>query len=114
MALAIARGMSRRAAANAAGVSVSTIQRRLQDPRFRERVKELRSELLERSVGVLVDAGIVAARELKRLCQSGTNEFVRLAAARSILELSGLTKRTIENEQMQVRLESLEQILKRR
>ena len=114
MALAIARGASRRTAAQAAGVSVSTVQRRLQDCGFRQRVKELRNELLERSVGVLIAASLTAARTMKTICESGQNEFVRLAAARSILELSGLTKRTIENEQMQVRLESLEQILKRR
>ena len=84
------------------------------DRSFQQKVKELRVELLERSVGVLIDAGAAAARELKRLCQSGTNEFARLAAARSILELGGLTKRTIEDEQTMSRIEVLEQLLRRK
>ena len=112
LALAIARGLSRRAAAVESGLSLSTVTRRLRDSQFRETVRQLRADLLERAVGVLADASTAAARELKRLCTSGQNEFARLGAASRILELAGLNQRAIDSDRMQARIAALEDLLK--
>lgn len=114
IALSIACGLSRRVAATKAGVGLSTVQRRMADSNFRRRVKEIRAAMLDQSVGALVGASRTAVRTLKTLCRSGQNEFARLAAARAILELAGLTQRAIDAEQTLARVEAMEQILRRK
>lgn len=111
-ALCIARGMSQRATAKASGLSLSTVRRRVADWHFQEHVKELQDELLAKSVAMLIGATSEAALTLRKLCRSGVNEFVRLAAARSILEFAGLTSKAIRDAELQARVSEIETALK--
>ncbi len=53
---ALATGATRQEAAKAAGISETTVYRRLADPAFRRRVNDARSELIDAAVGRLADA----------------------------------------------------------
>ena len=86
--LALARGCSFRQAAVESGWSVSTIQRRLDDPDFTKRVADCRNALLARSAGLLASATLTAARKLRTLSGS-SNEVIALAASKAVLEMAG-------------------------
>ena len=59
--LALARGAKVADAAREAGVSESTVQRRMRDPVFRRQVQDARGDLIERMVGILATASATAA-----------------------------------------------------
>jgi hypothetical protein len=74
-------------AARAAGLSVRTVQRRLADPAFRQGLEKLRTEMVQRAVGMLTAAGFEAVKTLLGLLDAANAGSVRLGAARAILEL---------------------------
>ena len=112
--LALARGASYVQAAREAGCSKATVFRRMQDYAFAKRVKDVRAELLSRSVGMLVAASAAAAKTLSELCRFSKNEMVKLSAAKSILELAGLNQRAIDQAETEARIAAIETILNRR
>src|SRR5687767_9697215 len=84
--VALACGATVEAAAKAAGVSESTVHRRLREPTFRQRVVEARDEMVSRSVARLSATSTLAADTLRGLL-AARSETVRLGAARAVLEL---------------------------
>ncbi|SRR5579884_3864613 len=104
LALALAGGLTVEAAAGRAGVGERTAYRRLADPAFCVRVTELRSEMVERALGKMADGMGEAADTLRQLLGAKA-ESVRLAAARSILEM-GIKLR--EATELDARLRALE------
>jgi hypothetical protein len=83
---ALAFGASPEDAAQATGISVRTVYRRLAELTFRTRVDALRADVLRREVDMLTAAGLAAIKTLVTLQGAATSEAVRLSAARSILE----------------------------
>lgn len=99
VALLLAAGRTQTEAAAEAGVAVKTIQRWREDPRFIHKVSWLRSELLANGLGKLSDATVEAADVLRGLLKSN-NEAIRLAAARSVLQVSNELRKTVETEEL--------------
>ena len=85
--LALARGLTVRAAAAEAEIGERTAHRRLADPGFRRRVSVLRGELMDAAAGRLADGATAAADALRELLDSEA-DTTRLAAARTILQQS--------------------------
>jgi transposase-like protein len=111
-ALALARGMTIKAAAAAAEVGERTLHRWLdEDKEFARQVSNLQSELFARAIAVLTDGAAEAAAVLRLLCVKGTTEKVRLSAARAVLELTG---RLREMVQLEERLAAVEAALSQR
>jgi hypothetical protein len=102
---ALAAGSSASAAATAAKCSERTVRRRLLDPAFRQRVSEMRSELVEKAVGRLATIGTTAVDELFRLINNGENDNVKLGACRATLSfmLAGHTNETLSREVAELR-----------
>src|SRR5437763_8329362 len=86
LALALASGQTIRDAAASAGVAERTATRRVAELAFRQRVAALRSDMLARAAGQMADGMTQAVTTLRQLL-SARSESVRLAAARSILEI---------------------------
>jgi hypothetical protein len=103
--LALAAGGGVVDAARVAQVSERTVRRRMQDAGFREAVRKLRGELLERAVGRLTGLGLRAADQLGELMDSGQREQTRLGAARATLDFMLRGTELVEIEQ---RLQALE------
>jgi transposase len=102
---ALAAGHSIKEAAKIAGVGERTAHRRLDDPAFKERVSEMRTEFLSEAVGRLSDATTEAAKTLRSLLES-KSDSVRLSAARSILEFAPKLRETVELERRLAALEA--------
>lgn len=85
IALALSRGLTETQAAEAAGVSRSTVARRRSDADFRALVDDLRQQAYERAAGTLADAMHEASEKLRELARS-ENEQVALAAAKAVVE----------------------------
>ncbi len=85
LALALAGGKSQLAAAELAGVSRATVQRRLADPEFVSRVEAIRREWTERATGHLTEAAMEAVIKLRNIIASEGESSVHVAAARAIL-----------------------------
>src|SRR5262245_50392798 len=102
--MALAAGATVCQAAERAGLSVRTAYRRLAEASFRQRVAELRAEMVERAVGKMADGMAEAADTLRQLLRADA-ESVRLGAARSMLELGNKLRESVELEQRLVELE---------
>ena len=102
---ALAAGLTNQQAAKQAGVSESTVARRLREPAFREQVAAARSETVARTAAQLTAAGTAAVRTLLQLLDS-RSDTARLGAARAILEMATSYR---EGEQLEARLRALEQ-----
>ena len=102
--LSIASGLTIKDAAKSAGISERTAHRRLDDPKTKSSIKEARCAMLQDAVLRLTAASTGAAETLRELTQA-KSEQVRLAAARSILELSHRLKEATEFESRLVDLE---------
>jgi hypothetical protein len=63
------------------------VQRRLADPAFRQGLEKLRTEMVQRAVGMLTAAAFEAVKTLLGLLDAANPGSVRLGAARAILEL---------------------------
>jgi len=95
--LLLAGGRTVRDAAVKSGVGERTIHRWRQEPAFRERERQLRAEMLAQGLGRLVEGMTEAAGVLRALLTS-KNEQVRLAAARSVIQLGNDLRRSVETE----------------
>jgi hypothetical protein len=104
--MALVCGATPDAAAQKAGVSKATVRRRVQEPSFRDRLKELRSEMVQRAAGMMLAATGEAVKTLLELLKNGGPPPTRLGAARSILEI-GIKMR--ESADFAERLAALEE-----
>jgi hypothetical protein len=103
--LTLACGATAEAAAQQAGVSRATVQRRLQETEFQQRLQQIRSDMLQRTSGMLTAAGGESVKTLVILQRETAPFAVRLGAARSVLELGTKLRETAEFE---ARLAALE------
>lgn len=83
---ALARGLTHEDAAQQAGISRSTVTRRMAIGDFRERVNNARRELLTRSAAMLAESIATAIETLKKLMSESESETVQLGAAKAILQ----------------------------
>lgn len=104
--IALAAGASYADAAQAAGVAVRTIGRRMEGNDYRRCVTAARAGMIERASGKLADATGAAVETLVLLLLS-TNAQTRLGAARSILEQAGRYRELVEISERLSRLEEL-------
>lgn len=82
--VALAQGRPPLEAAAAGGISARTLRRWQQTPEFRAEVTRLRSQLLDRTVGALVEAAADAVATL-RAALDDDDSAVQVRAARAIL-----------------------------
>jgi hypothetical protein len=95
-------------AAAAAGISETTMWRRLRHPDFQEALREARREAFSRAIARLQQAGSAAAATLLRMmCDTKAPAATRVRAAVSVLEMAF---RGIELEDMQGRIRRLEDL----
>jgi hypothetical protein len=103
--MALACGATVDAAAAKAGVSPATVYRRLQEPGFLERLRDVRADMVQRAAGMLTAAAGEAVKTLLALQKDTVPPATRLGAARAILELGLKVRETAELEQRIVALE---------
>jgi hypothetical protein len=84
------------------------VYRRLEDPEFSRRLKQLRADMIQRTAGALTAAATEAVRTLLELQKAAAPPAVRLGAARSVLEI-GIKMR--EAADLEERLSALERQL---
>jgi hypothetical protein len=106
----LAAGKTVRETALKVGVSERTIHRRLDDPAFVRRVKDLREQMVGRALGRLSASTGRAAAVLRRLLGSDKPE-IQLKAARAVLEL---TLRVHDQVELADRLAEIEKQLQKR
>jgi hypothetical protein len=106
--VALASGYGVAAAARVSALSRRTIYRRLQDRDFRDRIAQIRNELLERAAGKLANQASKAARVLVKLLEC-PDPKVRLQAASKILGLGPLLR---EHGELAEQLAELQQLVK--
>src|SRR5262245_40877934 len=85
---ALACGATVENAAHSAGISSATAFRRLRDPAFRQRLQQVRADIVQRTAGALTAASTEAVKTLLELQKPSSPPTVRLGAARAILEMS--------------------------
>jgi hypothetical protein len=90
LALCIARGQSLRSAAQTLGIGASTASRWARSPGFPDRVEKFRARLVDRAIGRLSRAAASAADTLVNLLDEKHDPDVRIRAAKTILESTGL------------------------
>jgi len=105
---ALACGATKEAAARQAGVSLSTVHRRLADPEFCRELQAFRADIVQRTAGALTAAGLEFVKTLIALVGAGTPPSTRLGAAKAGLEL-GMKVR--ENADLEQRMAALEERL---
>jgi hypothetical protein len=108
---ALACGASQEGAAQQAGVSRSTVKRRLADPAFRRRLEEFRADRLQRTAATLTAAGPEFVKTLVELAGPKSPPATRLGAARAGLEL-GVKLRELAN--LEERMTALEDQMRAR
>lgn len=113
LALALAAGDSITDAAAKAGMSERTAYRRRADPTFRQRVEQLRAEMIGRAMGRMADSMTEAANALRALL-SAQSESVRLGACRAMLELGVKLREAVEFEARLAELERVQSISTRK
>jgi hypothetical protein len=87
-------------AARKAGVCERTVYRRLEDSAFRRRLQELRTEMVQRTAGMLAGAGMGSVKVLVDLqCDVSVPAGVRRRSARDVLELGLKFREAAELEQ---------------
>jgi hypothetical protein len=82
------------------------VQRRLQDPAFKARLQEFRSDMVKRNASTLTAASGEAIKTLLSLQQPTSPPAVRLGSAKAVLEI-GIRMREVAD--MEERLTALEQ-----
>jgi len=106
--LSLAVGKTYDEAAASAGVSKSTVNRRMRDAEFRIQVRNARAAIFERTAGLLAGGAAGAAEYLTDLAANAQAETVRLGACRAILDSAMRIREALEVEE---RLSVLEQRL---
>ena len=107
--LALAQGCSTDEAGKAGGVTGRTVRRWLQDPSFAAQVSEVRVQILDRTVGALVDASTEAVATLRELMSGSSSDNVRMRAALGILDAVVAVRESLELER---RITALEAVMK--
>ncbi len=95
--IALARGEQLATAAQLAGVSVRTVNRRLTLSDFRAEVQRTRSQLVDAAAGKISNTLDAAADCLKSLLGS-ESDAIRLSAARAMFEIAVRLKEVVELE----------------
>jgi len=103
----LAFGATQEHAAREAGVSISTVKRRLADPAFCRRKQALLAETVQRMAGAYVAAGMGAVQTMVELMKASYSGTVRLGAARAIVEVGMKVRETADLEQRLTALEEL-------
>lgn len=104
--MALACGSTIDAAAAKARVNARTVKRRLQNPEFLAKLRELKDGMVRRAASMLTAAAMESVRTLTALLGKETPPAVRLGAARAIIELG---VRLRESADLHERLTALEQ-----
>jgi hypothetical protein len=104
--MALACGATVETAARSLAVSERTVYRRLADPAFRQRLQQMRADMVQRTAGALTAAGAEAVRTLLALQKETVPPAVRLGAARAVLELGAKMRETAE---LEARIAALEE-----
>jgi hypothetical protein len=94
--LTLACGSTIDAAAAKLKISTSTVQRRLKDPKFQQRLREVRHDMVTRATSMLTAAAMEAVKTLLSLQAAESPPTVRLGAARAVLELGSKLRESIE------------------
>src|SRR4029079_15222387 len=97
------------AAAKIVGIGNATAWRWMKDPAFAEQYRAARREAMKQTAARLQQAAREAVDCLRQVQQTGESESARVSAARAILEQA---LKAVDLEDIQERLESLEQTLK--
>jgi hypothetical protein len=84
------------------GLSERTAFTRPRDPAFQKRIKEVRSDIVRRSAGLLSAAAGRAVRTLLELTRPPTPPTVRLGASKAVTEI-GLKVRKLAELEVEVR-----------
>jgi transposase-like protein len=106
--LALVCGATVEGAARQAGVSASTVRRRVRNPGFRRRLNRRRSELHVRLADQFLALCSEAVRTTAQLMQSSYSGSTRLGAARAVVEFALKTR---ESADLTTRVAELEQRL---
>jgi transposase-like protein len=104
--LALACGATLENAARQAGISESTVRRRIKDPEFQRKITALRWDMVQRAVGMVTAAMAESVKTLVVLQKETVPSSSRLGAARTMLEI-GLKLR--EQNDLEQRLAALEE-----
>jgi hypothetical protein len=102
---ALACGATQESAARQAGVSLSTVHRRLADPDFCRALQAFRADIVQRTAAALTAAGLEFVKTLVGLTSPGTPPATRLGAARAGLELGMKVREVADFEQRLAALE---------
>ena len=81
----LAAGKTQQNAAEAAGVSESTVIRRMADPEFRRRVQAVRDDMLKQALG-RITSSLAEAADTLRVLLTAESESIRLGAARALID----------------------------
>lgn len=100
--LALACGATVEAAARQCDLSERTVYKRLQEPEFQQRVKQVRSDMVRRSAGLRSAASGEAVRTLLALMKESAPPATRLGAAKAVLEV-GLKIRELADLEAELR-----------
>jgi hypothetical protein len=103
---ALACGATADAAAQKAGVSRTTVHRRLHDPEFCQRLQQIGTDMVKRAAAALTAASVEAIKTLLSLQATSIPHAVRLGAARSILELGVKLREVADTEERLAALEA--------
>jgi hypothetical protein len=98
-------------AAHAVNISRATAWRWLKLPDIVQRLREVRKEAWSRAMGQLQEAGPEAVEALRKILRDAEGESARVSAARTLLELA---LRSVELQDVEERIDKLEQIAKSR
>jgi hypothetical protein len=106
LAAATACGVRVEQAAEKAGISERTARRRTKEETFRQRIAELRREMIDRALGQASEAMLDAVIELRLLCRKGKSEAIRLSAANSLLDRGIALRQHVDYEERLTALEA--------
>jgi hypothetical protein len=104
---ALACGATVENAARKAGVSERTVYRRLECPAFCEQLRQFRTDMVQRTAGLLTGAGMGSVKTLVDLQQDvAVPATVRRRSARDILEMGVKLRESADLEQRLADLEA--------
>ena len=101
LAAALAAGQTYARAGEKVGLSERTVQKRMADPAFRDRVSALKGRAVARAVAVLTNNMSAAATVIAELMATAEDDRDRLSAAKELISL-GLKARSQEEFEKQV------------
>lgn len=104
----LAAGATNVDAAKACGLSLRTVQRRLEDDTFRGRIQAARLAFTQRALDLLLSLRHKHVELIDGLATGDVKDAVRLGASKAILELGSKLRAEVEFEQ---RLQAIERRL---